>query len=299
MKWILIFVLSLVASCAAQQKEAVDAEVAEKKTFAGLMAKLIVGKDGGDKHFYAPFKKVPRTPRYYSLKYEKIHFRSADKTKLFGWFIPAKKGVKKAKATIVFSHGNAGSVGYHLGFVYRMVKDGFNVFLYDYRGYGYSEGKPDKEGIIADAVAAFKYVDSRNDVKDVISIGHSLGGAKSVAALTQYQPRNLKGIVFISSFSSYRKIGKKMIGDIAERVISNTYNPEDLVKKLPKVPFLVLHGKRDIIIPVSHARAIYELANKPKALIISDKAGHNDIFHISNGAVHRKLVKWMERAVER
>lgn len=270
------------------------APVKSKASFTGLIARLVIGKSGGDKHFYMPTKKVPRTPADYKLKFEKVNFKSSDETRLFGWFIPAKMGEKKAKATIVFSHGNAGSVAYHLAFVNRFVRDGYNVFLYDYRGYGHSEGEPEKEGIIKDVIAAFKYIESRPVQKPVFSIGHSLGGAKSIAAVHQYRPKQLEGIIVVSAFCSYRKIGEKMIGPAALKVISDTHNPEEIIPEIKGLPLLVIHGEQDRVVPFSHGKAIYEAANQPKKFLRSKTAGHNDIFHTGNGAFHKKVTEWMQ-----
>jgi len=298
MKWIFIISSLFMLSCAAQQTAEPEKEAPKKKpSLTGLVAKLLVGKTGGDKHFYVPIKKVPSTPADYKMKFEDVHFKSADGTQLFGWFIPAKSGEAKAKATVIFSHGNAGSVSYHLAFVNKFVRDDYNVFLYDYRGYGHSKGKPEKEGIIADVVAAFKYIEARPLKKPIFSVGHSLGGAKSIAAVTQYRPKNLKGIVVVSSFCSYRKIGVQMIGPAASKVISNTHNPEDLIPNIKDMPLLVIHGEQDRTIPFSHGKAIYDAANQPKKFITSKIAGHNNILHIGEGAFHRKVTEWMQETL--
>lgn len=298
MKWIITISSLFITSCAAQQPAVPEKEAPKKKpSITGLVAKLLVGKSGGDKHFYLPIKKVPRTPADYRMKFKDVHFKSADSTKLFGWWIPAKTGESRAKATIIFSHGNAGSVSYHLAFVNKFVRDGYNVFLYDYRGYGHSEGEVDKEGIIADAVAAFKYVESRPFKHPIFSVGHSLGGAKSIAAISQYRPKKLKGIVVVSTFCSYRKIGEKMVGPAAHKVISNTHNPEEIIPKLKNLPLLVVHGERDRTVPFSHGKAIFDAANQPKKLLFSKTAGHNNILHIGDGAFHKKVTEWMQQTL--
>lgn len=264
----MIFLLGL-ASCAAQVKApdtAVDpaAKPEKKGLLMGLAAKLVMGSKGGDKLFYMPMKSSGRTPAQYGIAYEDVFFLSADKTKLHGWFLPAKKGVKKAKGTIVFSHGNAGEVIHHLGYVDGMVAAGYNVFLYDYRGFGKSEGTAEKVGIISDVAAAFRYIKTRNDIDQskIISVSHSLGGAKSIAALSEFHPKGLRAIVVMNTFSSYRKMALKMAGNTASYVVSDTFNPIDLVNKLPKVPFLVMHAENDQLIPLDHGQEIYLVSGR-------------------------------------
>jgi alpha-beta hydrolase superfamily lysophospholipase len=93
---------------------------------------------------------------------------------------------------IVFSHGNTGSIGHHLGFVIWLVDAGYNVLMYDYRGFGKSGGMVDRRGMVNDVKAAFTYTSSRADVDagNLVSYGHSLGGAKSVTAIGESPSRD-------------------------------------------------------------------------------------------------------------
>ena len=144
------------------------------------LAEQMAGKKGGNQLFYFPTRDEPATPAEWGLKFESIHFKSADNTALHGWFIPAKgKAAKSAKATVVFSHGNAGSIGHHLGFCAWLAEASYNVILYDYRGFGKSGGTPDRRGMIDDVKAAFAYARKRPDIDTsrLVSYGHSLGGA--------------------------------------------------------------------------------------------------------------------------
>ena len=124
------------------------------------LGKRLLGENGGDMLFYYPTRDEPQTPRDLGLNFERMEFSSKDGTKLHGWFIPAKGAA--AKATIVFSHGNAGSLGHHLPFVSWLPAEGFNLVMYDYRGFGKSEGKIDRKGMTEDAAAAFRAAASRD-----------------------------------------------------------------------------------------------------------------------------------------
>lgn len=263
-----------------------------------LLAKSVVGKSGGDNYFYAPFDKIPITPADRNIKYEDVIFKSADGVKLHAWFMPAEVGSDKAKATVVFSHGNSGNVAYHIGFVDWMMKNGYNVFLYDYRGFGKSEGVVDKAGIITDALAAFRYIGTRRDLdtSKIISFGHSLGGAKSLAAInkmTAKEKDKLKGIALMGAFSSYKKIAEKVMGTSLSQVVSDDNSPIDLVGKMPKVPLVVIHARNDSLIPFSHGEALFKVANEPKSFYISENGGHVLTLEANDGEMQNKLLTWM------
>jgi fermentation-respiration switch protein FrsA (DUF1100 family) len=297
----LILCLGIV-SCAAQTQtpDQPEKKVEKKGSLLGLTAKMLMGKKGGDKLFYMPKKGKGRTPNQYGIAYEDVFFQSADKTKLHGWFLPAKKGVKKAKGTIVFSHGNFGKVSRHLGYVNGMIASGYNVFLYDYRGFGQSEGEAEKLGIISDVVAAFRYIKTRKDIDQdkIISASQSLGGAKSIAALAEFHPKGLRGIVVMNTFSSYRKMALKIAGNTANYVITDTCNPVDLVKQLPKVPLLVMHSENDQLIPCEHGEEIYNAANEPKTFMKLKAGGHNNFLVVNRHENEKKLLKWLDDLVK-
>lgn len=294
--------LGMTVSLVQAQVEVPDVPVEPKKksSLLGLAAKYVMGTKGGDKLFYAPVKGKGRTPDYYGITYEEVFFRSADETKLNGWFVPAREGVEKAKGTIVFSHGNYGKMSNHLGYVDGLITGGYNVFLYDYRGYGLSDGEAEKEGIIADVVAAFRYIKTRKDIdqKKILSVSHSLGGAKSIAALVEYQPQGLRGIVVMNTFSSYRKMALKLAGNAANYVVTDTYNPVDLVKKLPKVPLLVIHAENDDLIPCAHGEEIFLAANQPKTMMKCRAGGHNSFLRVNEHENEKNLLKWLDKAVK-
>lgn len=298
--------MSFFMSCSAQTPaqtpatEAVEKKAEKKGKLFGITARLLMGKKAGDKWFYVPIKGKGKTPDQYGIAYEDVFFESKDKTKLHGWFLPAKVGVKKAKGTIVFSHGNAGRVSNHLGYIYGLMRGGYNVFLYDYRGFGQSEGEAEKLGIIADVEAAFRYIKTRKDIDQnkIISASQSLGGAKSIAALAEFHPKGLCGIVVMNTFSSYRKMAEKVAGNTANYVVSDTHNPVDLVKKLPKVPLLVMHAENDDLIPWQHGEEIYIAANQPKTFMKLKYGGHNRFLAVNNRENEKKLIKWLDNVVK-
>lgn len=251
--------------------------------------------------FYFPTRDEPSTPATWGLKFEPINFRSGDGTPLHGWFIPAKgKTAQTAKATIVFSHGNAGSISYHLGFCAWLAEAGYNVMLYDYRGFGKSGGSVDRRGMINDVKAAFAYALKRTDIdtKRLISYGHSLGGAQSVTALGEAPVKGLRGIIVDSAFASYHTMARVIGGKLGASLVTDELAPKDYVQKLAPVPLLVVHGDCDEVVPVSQGLQLYESAGHPKTLFEVKTGRHGTALTTEGGIYRKRLLEWLDAALD-
>ncbi len=263
------------------------------------LAKKLLGKKGVDRLFYLPTRDAPKTPLDYGLNFENVEFRSKDGTKLHGWFIPAK-GAEEAKATIVFSHGNAGSLGHHLPFVAWLPAHGFHVFMYDYRGYGKSEGTPTRRGLVEDASAAFRAAAARPEpgARRLVALAHSLGCAKEIAAVANERPVGLRGVVTVSGFSSYRTMAKIWGGQVGANLTNDDLAPVGLIGKIAPVPVLVVHGELDEIVPFTEGRVLAAAAREPKEFISIPSGHHTDVLVIDNGKWKRKILAWIEKTAK-
>lgn len=265
------------------------------------LAEGALGKNGGNQLFYFPTRDEPSTPAAWGLKYESVDFKSADGTKLHGWFIPAKnKAARDARATVVFSHGNAGSISYHLGFCAWFAEAGFNVLIYDYRGFGKSGGEVGRRGMIDDVKAAFRYALSRRDIDTgrLVSYGHSLGGAQSVTALGESPVKGLRAIIVDGAFASYQAMARVFGGQLGASLVTDELAPKDYVNKLAPVPLLVVHGERDEVVPFSQGMQLYRSAAEPKTLFQVKSGRHGTALSDDNGAYRKKLVTWLGRVMD-
>ncbi len=261
------------------------------------LAQGALGRDGGNRLFYFPTRDEPSTPTSWGLKYEAVDFKSKDGTPLHGWLIaPKNRNPKAAKATIVFSHGNAGSMSYHLGFVAWMAEAGYNVLLYDYRGFGKSGGSVDRRGMIDDVKAAFRYALSRKDLdkSKLVSFGHSLGGAQSVTALGESPVKGLRAIVVDGAFASYKAMAGVFGGQLGASIVTDELSPNDYVAKLAPVPFLVVHGDRDEVVPVSQGLELYEKARQPKTLFEVEDGRHGTSLTNNRDEYRKRLIAWLD-----
>jgi len=258
------------------------------------LAQGMAGNKGGNQLFYFPTRDEPSTPAAWGLKFETIDFKSADGTALHGWFIPAKG--KTAKATVVFSHGNAGSIGYHLGFCTWLAEASYNVIIYDYRGFGKSGGTVDRRGMIDDVKAAFAYARKRPDIDTnrLVSYGHSLGGAQSVTALGEAPVKGLRAIVIDGAFASYLAMARIVGGQLGASLVTDELAPKDFVKNLSPVPLLVVHGDQDEVVPVSQGKQLFEAAGQPKTFFEVKTGRHGTSLSDDGGAYRKKMIAWLD-----
>jgi fermentation-respiration switch protein FrsA (DUF1100 family) len=274
---------------ARQVREALNNPNSDLAKFATQM----LGKKSGNQLFYLPTHDEPATPATWGFKFENIDFASGDGTPLHGWFMPGR--AKKAKGTIVFSHGNAGSIGYHLGFTMWLVEAGYNVMMYDYRGFGKSGGTVDRRGMIDDVKAAFAYITTRADIDRtrIISFGHSLGGAKSVTALAETPVKGLRAIVLDGTFSSYQSMARVVGGQLGADLVTDELSPLAFIDHLPPVPLLVVHGDLDEVVPFAQGLALYDKAHEPKTLFEVKEGKHGNSLARDNGEYRGRMLAWL------
>jgi fermentation-respiration switch protein FrsA (DUF1100 family) len=251
--------------------------------------------------FYYPSQKIYYTPDVFRAAYENIFFKSKDGTELNGWFIPA---VGPVKGTVIHFHGNAENMTNHYLFVRWLPNEGFNLFVFDYRGYGASSGKPERQGMVEDSMAAIDYVRRRPDVdpRRLLVFGQSLGGALALAAVAQDSKDGIRAVVVESAFASYRGIAREKLGDfwltwpiqwpLAWLLISDDESPLTIMKKIAPIPLLVIHGDKDETVSYSQGRQIYQKASPPKEFWTVAGGHHTEAFTRYAKEYQPKLVEF-------
>lgn len=215
---------------------------------------------------------IAETPHSSGLIYESVEVETADGERLHGWFVPAPD----AKATVLFFHGNAGNISHRIGYLSMFYRLGYNTFIFDYRGYGESSGKPTEQGTYRDAVAAWQYITEKKAIPpaDVVLFGESLGGAIA----SWLAAREIPGVlVLVSAFTSVPDMGAQLYPYLPIRRLSRfEYNTLEHLKDVT-CPVFVAHSPQDEIVPFAQGRAIYEAARNPKQFL-ELQGGHNDGF---------------------
>jgi uncharacterized protein len=206
---------------------------------------------------------------------ENVWFNSADGTRLHGWFFTTQ--VEPEFATLVYFHGNGGNIS-NVGWVGQwFAKRGFNVLLFDYRGYGASAGRVAHESeLYADGDAAVDFVVKEKGARPqrVVLYGQSLGTA--VAA--DVASRREVGVVLLESgFSSASSVASAALPWLPQWLHFLGKNRFESARKLGavKAPVLIAHGDPDPVIPTDEAQLLFNAANEPKKLLIVHGAGHN------------------------
>ncbi len=241
---------------------------------------------------YAPSRILDATPADVGLAYEDVEFVAEDGTRLHGWWIPHPA----ARGTILYCHGNGLNIAHRVGLCRDLRGLGANVFIFDYRGYGRSRGRPGEKGTYRDARAAFEVVRARHGDSDnppVLVYGASLGGAIA-AQLALDKP--VRGAVFEASFSSVADVGRRLYPWLPVRLIArNRYEADRRVAQLT-VPKLFAHSSDDRLIPFDLGRKLYEAAAEPKQFFTltgpHDEAGWNNTpayWPVIEAFVHRIL----------
>ena len=179
------------------------------KTLAALC--LLLALSGCSSLLFYPEPGQPITPVAAGLDYREVTLTAADGTRLSGWWLPAKKGVP-LKGTVLHLHGNGGNLAYHLGATAWLPEQGYQVLMFDYRGYGLSEGSPTLPAVYQDIDAAFKWLQQQPEAQGqpLIVLGQSLGGAMGVHYLSQHpeQRQRLKAMILDGVPASYREVGQ-------------------------------------------------------------------------------------------
>ena len=206
------------------------------------------------------------------VHFEDAEFDSADGTSLHGWYAACKD----ARAVVLFCHGNAGNVtdrAHTLAALHDLV--GVSVLIFDYRGYGKSQGRPSEEGVLADGRAARAWLAEKEgiDPSEIVLLGRSLGGAVAVNLAVEDGARAL---VLESTFTSMAEVGGYHYPWLPVRTLLRTRL--DSAAKIGRYrgPLLQSHGDADRVIPYGLGQKLFEAANEPKRLVTIPGGGHNN-----------------------
>ncbi len=206
------------------------------------------------------------------MPFENVEFTSADGTRLHGWFADHSDPTGIA----LFCHGNAGNIASRADSLTILNKrHGLAVMVFDYRGYGNSEGLPNEAGILADARAARAWLADRKNVPqhEIIIMGRSLGGAVAVDLAAK---DGAKGLVLASTFTSMPAVAKHLLPVApANLLMRQRFNSIEKIRKY-NGPILQSHGTADQLIPIELGQKLFDAAPGPKTFVTIADAGHND-----------------------
>ncbi len=223
-------------------------------------------------YIYYPERVLSVTPHSIGLQFESVSFETTDGVQLSGWFVPSES----ARGVILFCHGNAGNISHRLDSIQIFHQLGLDVFIFDYRGCGQSEGRPTEQGTYKDAEAAWRYLIEERQVKpnEVIIFGRSLGGA---VASWLAQSHTLGGLILESTFTSLPDIAAGLYPYLPVRLLLRfEYNTAEYLGRVD-CPVLIVHSRDDEIMPFNHGQQLFESAKEPKKFL-ETTGTHNNGF---------------------
>ena len=230
--------------------------------------------------------------RISGLPLEDVWFPATDGTRLFGWYVESSG----SPAVLLWCHGNAGNIINRLDNLRELYHLGLSVFLFDYRGYGRSQGRPSEEGLYQDALGSYAYVTQARRIRPerIVLFGRSLGAAVAGEVASK---RPVAGLILESSFPSVEALARfHYFGLPVHWLIGARFNLADKLKHV-SVPILVIHGDQDEIVPIHLGRQVFEAAKDPKAFYVVPGADHNNLYLVGGRAYFQRLKRIVEEVV--
>ena len=225
-------------------------------------------------------------PELLSYVPDEVHFKDG-KLDITGWYFKQPKG-KVVKARLLFFHGNAENVSSHFVSLYWLLEHGYEFLIYDYPGYGISEGRPTPENTVTSGLAAARWLREQSPATPIAFFGQSLGGA--VTLTTALSARNEMPICLVtveSTFASYKRAARSIMANswvtwlfqpLAYILFSDKSAPKGHLKELAPIPLIVVHGEDDPMIDIQLGRNLFDEAAEPKEFWPVPGGSHGDAF---------------------
>ena len=249
--------------------------------------------------FYQPLKGAMIAPERFGVTPEEHVLESLDGERLQAWAIRAKN----PHSTLLLFHGNAENMSTHFLNLLWIVDQGFDLLIFDYRGYGFSQGEPTQEGVHLDALAAMRWAHAdhkKRETKNIIFYGQSLGGQVLGRAVVDFEKKSdLSLLVFDSTFQSYKDVASRKFltrwwlypfYPLARLLVSDEYASYKVVEQIT-TPTLVLHSPHDQVVDFKGGQELYQKLRAPKWWWTIQEGQHADAFHVSEGKYREKFLE--------
>lgn len=245
---------------------------------------------------YFPGPPPVRTPADHGLAFEEVWIEVEDGERIHAWWLPHEGsggGSGEGRGAVVFCHGNAGSIQHRIQAATQFTIRGLGVLLFDYRGFGSSDGRPSEAGTYADALAAYEYLLSDRGIapERILVHGRSLGGAVAVE-LAVIRP--VGGLFLEATFASLAEVAGEAYPWLPVRLLLRLrYDSLAKIGGL-QCPLLMAHSPDDELVPIASARRLFDAAPEPKRFVATG-GGHNDAGYRSDAAAVAQLEVFLER----
>lgn len=266
-----------------------------------------------ESQFFRPSQRIFSDFDDMQIPYEECTFKSTDGTELHGYFIPAmmtvasdSKAQAKRVGTVIHFHGSDRNISFTAKNSAWLANHGFNVFAFDYRGYGKSQGEPSREKLIEDGVSAIQFVGQHEQVdpKKIVLWGQSMGGQLAINAAVRSQKTDLSAVIAEATYSSFSHHVKDKMANMgplwlmqwsAWLLTSDQHSAIDSVQKL-SAPLLLVHGSADRVVMPYQSEWLLEKATEPKKIWRAKGGGHLKVFNAD--ANQKLLIDYLNEAFE-
>lgn len=246
---------------------------------------------------YQPDNYLYATPEQFKVKFEAFTIPSIDGTKLSAWRMHSKN--KDPKNLLLYFHGNAQNLTSHFVNSVWMMDHDYDVIIFDYRGYGLSEGRPEPKGVSEDGLAFLNYAYDeykKGGFKRLIVYGQSLGGAIVLKSLEDFKHRDeISLLVLDSTFLSPREVAREKTFWPLSLIITNSFTADPKLTHLT-MPVLSIHSTEDFVIAYKLGQKLHErITTSPKKDFWTfNTRGHGDVFYVENKKYQQEFLKYIQ-----
>src|SRR6266516_1794120 len=178
------------------------------RVFLGLVVVYLMLRWFEHRQVYQPYRQLETSGSELGRPFEDVHFQTSDGVGLNGWFFPADTDSARNHLVYLLCHGNAGNISHRLEHCAALLETGAGVFIFDYRGYGRSEGRPEEQGTYLDAQAAYQWLRQKGyAATGIVALGESLGGG--IASELVLRER-VGGLILQSTYTSITEVGAEL-----------------------------------------------------------------------------------------
>lgn len=239
---------------------------------------------------FMPSSGMMQTPQSVGLTAEDAWMETEDGVTIHGWYFPHDD----SEFVVVLSHGNAGNISGRIAIAETLLNSGASVLMYDYRGYGQSEGRPSEKGLYKDieAVVETLKADFGYSEGQIVMYGRSLGGAVAAYAAVRF---DLGGLVLDSAFKNLKAMIRDVYPFVPVWLAKYDFPTDKYLGQIDGLPIMIMHSPNDEIVGFHHGRTLFDLIEEPKRFV-ELRGGHNDNFFASTDIIEENWRWYLEEA---